>query len=154
MKKKIVTGVLLVLIGIQFIQAPANQGQAETPKDVTHVVQVPANIQHILKASCYDCHSNHTNYPWYSKVNPLGWWLNHHIDEGKSELNFSDFAQYDLKKLDHKLEETAEEVMEGHMPLPAYTWVHANANLTEDQKKQIVDWVKTERQRLGQISAK
>lgn len=76
-------------------------------------------------------------------------WLNHHINEGKSELNFSDFAAYDKKTLDHKLEETAEEVEEGHMPLPAYTLVHADAKLSQQQVKQIVDWVKTERQKLA-----
>jgi hypothetical protein len=92
---------------------------------------------HTLKSSCYDCHSNKTNYPRYSKINPVGMWLNHHIEEGKAELNFSNFAAYDKKNLDHKLEETAEEVAEGHMPLPSYTLVHADAKLSQEQVKQI-----------------
>jgi hypothetical protein len=112
-------------------------------------VEVPGHIQNILKASCYDCHSNHTNYPWYASINPLGLWLDHHIREGKEELNFSDFSRYDKKKLDHKLEETLEEVQEGHMPLPAYLWLHDEAKLNQHQINQVVAWVKNERRKLA-----
>ena len=62
--------------------------RAQTASDITHVAQVPERVQGILKTSCYDCHSNRTVYPWYSKINLVGWWLNHHIEEGKGELNF------------------------------------------------------------------
>jgi hypothetical protein len=149
MGKKILLALLVVFVIIQFIRPERNEGQADTPQDITHYVQVPGNVMNTLKASCYDCHSNRTNYPWYANVNPVGWWLNHHIEEGKDELNFSDFAQYDKKTMDHKLEELAEEVEEGHMPIPAYTFLHTDARLTEQQVNQLVEWVKTERQRFG-----
>lgn len=149
MKKIIVIAVIVLLVGIQFIHPKKNDGNADTPQDITHYVQVPDDVMHVLKSSCYDCHSNHTNYPWYSNVNPVGWWLNSHINEGKSELNFSDFSTYDKKKIDHKLEEMAEQIQEGHMPLPAYTWLHTDAKLSEQEVKLIVEWVKTERQKLA-----
>ncbi len=116
--------------------------------DVTHFVNVPDNVMTVLQGSCYDCHSNRTNYPWYAEVNPVGWWLNNHVEEGKSELNFSDFAQYDIKRMDHKLEEVAEEVAEGHMPLPAYTWIHREAELSPEQVSLIKEWVAAERAKL------
>jgi hypothetical protein len=149
MKKKILYVLLFIFIGIQFIQPKANKGQAATNQDISHYVEVPGHIQNILKASCYDCHSNHTNYPWYASINPLGLWLDHHIREGKEELNFSDFSRYDKKKLDHKLEETLEEVQEGHMPLPAYLWLHDEAKLNQHQINQVVAWVKNERRKLA-----
>jgi len=149
MKKKIFISLLIILVAMQFIRPAENKGQAFSKNDITHFVQVPDSIRNILTASCYDCHSNHTNYPWYAKVNPVGWWLNNHIEEGKAELNFSDFSTYSVKKIDHKLEETAEEVKEGHMPLPNYLWVHADAKLSEAQVNQLVHWVNTERQRLA-----
>jgi hypothetical protein len=149
MKKKILFVLLFTFIAIQFIRPDKNEGQAFTNQDITHYVEVPNHIQNILKASCYDCHSNHTNYPWYSNINPVGLWLNHHIEEGKAELNFSDFSKYDKKRLDHKLEETAEEVQEGHMPLPSYLWLHNDAKLNPQQIEQVVAWVKTERQKLA-----
>ncbi|MGV3588548.1 MAG: heme-binding domain-containing protein [Adhaeribacter sp.] len=149
MKKKIFLILLVVFIFIQFIRPAKNLGQAVTNQDITHSVAVPANIHHILEASCYDCHSNHTNYPWYANVNPVGWWLNHHIEEGKAEINFSDFSGYDKKKLDHKLEEIAEEVQEGHMPLPSYLYLHTDATLNPQQVSQLVSWVNQERQKLN-----
>ena len=148
MKKKILIGLLLLLIGIQFIRPQQNTGPADTPSDITHYMQVPENVLHTLKVSCYDCHSNHTSYPWYAQINPVGLWLTYHVNEGKSELNFSDVATYDKKKLDHKLEEIAEQVNEKEMPLSSYTLIHKDAVLSDEQIKQIVDWVKTERQRL------
>ncbi len=153
MKTKIILIVVAVVVAIQFIRLEPNNGAAETPRDIAHVVQVPGNVMQVLKTSCYDCHSNRTTYPWYSRINPVGWWLDHHIKEGKAELNFSEFAAYDKKRQDHKLEETAEEVQEGHMPLPSYLYAHADAKLSPAQVQLIVDWVKTERGRLA-VSAK
>lgn len=148
MKKIFGFGFLALFIIIQFIRPEENLGEAESSTDMTHFINVPEQVMTTLQASCYDCHSNHTAYPWYSKVNPVGWWLNSHINKGKSELNFSDFADYDIKRMDHKLEEIAEEVQEEHMPLPTYTWIHRDAILNEEQISQIVAWVDTERQKL------
>lgn len=82
-------------------------------------------------------------------MNPVGWWFNNHIEEGKSELSFYGFAQYDVKRMYHKLEETAEELEEGHMPLPAYTWIHSEANLSSEQVSLIKEWITAERVKLG-----
>jgi hypothetical protein len=149
MKRIIGISLLAILLAIQFIRPERNEGEAATEMDVTHFVEVPDNVMTVLQSSCYDCHSNRTNYPWYSNINPVGWWLNNHVEEGKSELNFSDFAQYDVKRMDHKLEEVAEEVEEGHMPLPAYTWIHREAELSPEQISLIKDWVAAERAKLN-----
>ncbi len=154
MKKNILIGLVVLFVGIQFIRPEKNEGSAATPQDVTHFVTVPDAVMTTLKQACYDCHSNHTKYPWYASVSPVSLWLANHVDEGKSELNFSNFAQYDKKRMDHKLEEMAEEVEEGHMPLPAYTLIHQDAKLSEAQQQLIVEWVKTERARLGVIPEK
>lgn len=148
MKRKVFIGFLILLLAIQFIRPTENLGEAEGSQDVTHYVEVPQNVITVLQSSCYDCHSNRTTYPWYSKVNPVGWWLNSHIREGKEELNFSDFSAYDPDRMKHKLEEIAEEVEEGHMPLPSYTWIHRDAILNEEEARLIDTWVKTELQKL------
>ncbi|WP_460669647.1 heme-binding domain-containing protein [Larkinella ripae] len=151
MKQRLFLGLAIVLIGIQFIRPEKNEGAADTPQDITHFVQVPESVMTTLKTACYNCHSNHTDYPWYAQISPVSLWLANHIDEGKRELNFSNFAQYDKKRMDHKLEELAEEVEEGHMPLPAYTLMHQEAKLNETQKNDLVEWVTTERARLGVV---
>jgi hypothetical protein len=93
-----------------------------------------------LEKACYDCHSNNTVYPWYANVQPVGFWLDDHVNEGKGELNFDEFLTYPPKKARHKMEKVVEEVKEGGMPLDSYTWIHKNALLTPEEKTEITAW--------------
>ncbi len=147
--KKIALVFLIMILAIQFFRPAKNQGELEGTNHISSVVPVPSNIGQILKTSCYDCHSNNTVYPWYSEIMPFGWWLNHHIDEGKAELNFSDFKLYSQKKKDHKLEEIKEEVLGKEMPLESYTLIHKNAVLTNVQINIISNWVDDARKTLN-----
>ncbi|OQP60143.1 hypothetical protein A3860_34245 [Niastella vici] len=101
--KKILLGLLIVFLLIQFIQPDKNINRQEQSTDLVKTVNVPYNIQVILKNSCYDCHSNSTRYPWYARVQPLGWLLANHIREGKAELNFNEFGSYALRRQISKL---------------------------------------------------
>src|SRR5688500_5158531 len=116
-KKKIFVSLLLIFVLIQFIRPAKNEGKPYGANDYTHSLSVSPEIKNILETSCFDCHSNKTNHRWYENVQPFGWWMNNHISEGKEELNFSEFNTYSDKKKAHKLEETAEMVEEGEMPL-------------------------------------
>jgi Haem-binding domain len=149
MKKKVLLIILILIIAAQFIQPPHNSGVAAAETDITHVVQVPDTVLALLKHSCYDCHSNHTDYPWYSKITPVNWWLNNHVNEGKAHLNFSTFSTYEPKKMDKKLDESAELIEKGAMPIHSYTWIHKTAVLNEAQRKLLVDWIHTAQ---GQIN--
>jgi len=88
----------------------------------------------------FDCHSNTTNYPWYFNVTPVNYWIADHIEEGKSELNFSKWASYSLKRKEHKMDEVWEEVKKKKMPLDSYTWTHSEANLSQDEIDLVVSW--------------
>ena len=89
---KIIALILLVaFVGIQFIPTERNQSDLVPRTDFLLVNNTPENIGNLLQVSCYDCHSNNTNYPWYNKVQPIAWFLENHIKEGKDELNFSEF---------------------------------------------------------------
>ena len=136
-KKKFLYVVLAILILIQFIRPERNLGKAETE----NTIFVNAEVGTILQTSCFDCHSNYTNYPWYTNIQPIGWWLNHHVDEGKEELNFSEFESYSLKRKLHKLEEIKEMVEEGAMPLSSYTLIHGDTKLSPEQKEILYTWV-------------
>ena len=96
----------------------------------------------LLKSACLDCHSDHTRYPWYNSVTPINYWLNHHIEEGKKHFNISKWAEYSIKRKNHKFEELIEEVEEKEMPLNSYTWTHANARLSDAQIEAIISWAK------------
>jgi hypothetical protein len=152
MVKKILLGLLTVLIIVQFIQPPHNNGSAESAADITHAVQVPDTVMALLKIACYDCHSDRTRYPWYSKITPVNWWLNNHINGGKRNLNFSEFNKGSFKRRIHRLEETADQVEKHEMPISSYLWIHKDARLNDAQRKIIVDWTENARQQLQQDS--
>lgn len=143
MKKKILIGLLVVLVVIQFIRPSRNNGSLETGKDISQLGPVPENVMNSLKTSCYDCHSNKTVYPWYANIQPVAWWLNNHIVEGKDELNFSEFTPYSPRRQYHKLEEVAEVLQENEMPLTSYTLIHRNAILSEEQKAAMTQWAES-----------
>lgn len=141
-------GLLLLLVVAQFIRPEKNTAQLASENDIRVHYNVPGNVLSVLKRACYDCHSNNSSYPWYTNIQPLGWWIQRHIDEGKEHFNFSEFASYSIKKAAHKMEEVAEEVEEGEMPLTNYTWMHAEAKLTDSEKELIVSWAKNLQQQL------
>jgi hypothetical protein len=140
--KKIFLLLLLAFIVIQFFRPAKNiaSGPEAFAKDIATAHTVPADVQLIFQKACYDCHSNNTSYPWYSNIQPVTWWLNDHIKEGKKELNFSEFAGYSIRRKYKKLEEINKEVKEGEMPLDSYTLIHTNAKLTEADKLAIANW--------------
>ena len=140
MKKKLVLGIVFILVAIQFIRIDKSAPESDPKEDILVVENVPSEIGAILKTSCYDCHSNQTVYPWYSNVAPVSWWLKQHINEGRKELNFSEWGVYSERRKDHKLKEIDELVEKGEMPLDSYLWIHGDARLSEQQTKQLVNW--------------
>ncbi len=130
---------LIALIVIQFIH-PKPNASGDTANDISKKYAVPDTVLAILRSSCYDCHSNHTEYPWYNNIQPVAWWLDHHVNEGKHDLNFNEFASYRINRQYHKLEQIAKEVNEGEMPISSYTLIHRYAKLDEGQRKLVADW--------------
>ena len=144
MMKKIVKPSLMVLAGIlvvlQFFRGTPPEVRIDNPNDLIANEIVSAEVATLLRTACYDCHSRESNYPWYSNVTPVSWFMYDHIRHAREELNFSDWATMSKKRKLHKLEEISEEVMEGEMPLPSYTPMHPEAKLTIEQRKLISDW--------------
>jgi len=143
MLKKILIALLAVFIIIQFFRPEKNESN-----DLTYAIstkyEVPDNVNHILAVSCYDCHSNKTRYPWYFNVQPVAWWMNDHITEGKRHLNFSAFTKLPIAFQNKKFEEMVEMVEKKDMPIPSYTYLgmHSEANLSDEQRQTIMDWAK------------
>jgi hypothetical protein len=135
----------IIFIGIQFVRPDKNAGTVDPAKEISAAVPVPAEVDTMLRESCYDCHSNVTRYPWYAEVMPAGWLLADHVDEGKGQLNFSEFAAGSLRRQYHKLEEISEQINEGEMPLKSYLIMHGGAELTGDKKDVLNRWVEASR---------
>lgn len=152
MMKKILMGLLVVLVIIQFIRPAKNTNTATQPNDIAVVMAVPNDVNVVLRKACYDCHSNNSAYPWYANIQPVYWWLNHHIEEGKDELNFSEFGTYKLKRKIKKFNEIAGEVTEGEMPLNSYTWMHKDAKLSKEEANIVINWASLMAHKLEQDS--
>ena len=140
MIRKIALVILLVFVGIQFIPTLRNQNMEVLPTHFTKLYKVPEPIENSLKTSCYDCHSNNTNYLWYDKIQPMAWIVEDHIIEGKKELNFSEFGSYSIRRQKSKLKSIINQIKEDEMPLSSYLLFHRNAKLSEGEKTQMVAW--------------
>lgn len=148
--KKIAIGVAVVFAAMQAFRPARNQSTAVLPTDIAATVAVPQDVVALLKDACYDCHSNNTIYPWYMNVQPVAWFMAHHVTEGKGELNFSEFGSYSKRRQEGKLKAIAKEVEHGDMPLSSYTLMHKSARLTDSQKKQIIAWATAAQDSLRQ----
>lgn len=132
---------LIALIIIQFFRPQKNAGPEIASYQIEAKYNVPEDVHKILQVSCYDCHSNTTKNPWYWGIQPVAWFLNSHIQDGKRELNFSTFSTYPAWRSYRKFKGIAKEVKAGDMPLFSYTLIHRNAVLNADQKLTIENWV-------------
>ncbi|MCG7501881.1 heme-binding domain-containing protein [Tenacibaculum sp. Mcav3-52] len=141
--KKIIIVLLLLLVIVQFFQPEKNEGEITSVQYFIEETKPNDVVHKILKTACFDCHSNLTRYPWYSSITPVNYWLADHVNHGKEELNFSEWATYSLKRKEHKMKEVWEEVEKGKMPLDSYTWMHADARLSKEEVQQITEWAKS-----------
>jgi hypothetical protein len=140
----VVTGfVAIQFFGIDKTNPPINP--AET---LEAAVSVSPDISQILVRSCNDCHTNSTTYPWYANIQPVGWFLKNHIDDGQRKLNFSVFKTYPAKKQVKKLGEICEEVQTKEMPLPSYLWIHRSSVMSESDIKTLCEWTELEKAKI------
>lgn len=141
----ILAGCLIVaFIVLQFFHPAENTGIRDTTADVMNSSHIPDTVAMILQASCYDCHSNNTIYPWYGKISPVSWYMSHHINEGREHLNFSEWTDYSQSEKIGKLDDLCEEVSSGDMPLRSYLFLHGDARLSAEQIRAICDWTESE----------
>jgi len=96
----------------------------------------PPQIAAMLHSACYDCHSSETRWPWYSHIAPMSWLIANDVKEGREHLNLSDWPIDNPIRGAKRLENMSDEVGSGEMPLPKYTKIHADARLTEVERKE------------------
>jgi len=142
----------LVLIGLfvilQFFQPDRNLGPLDSENDLVAASMIPDSLANILKKSCYGCHSNHTDYPWYSYISPVSWFLEKHIRDGKEELNLSDYKSLDKSEKIGVMTDIYDVVEAGSMPLSGYVLIHRDALLTEEEIEAICYWSDMEALRI------
>jgi len=125
---------LIALIVIQFIPV-----KRTNPASISEI-DAPAEVKAIFTNSCFDCHSNETVWPWYSYVAPASWLLVSDVNEGRENLNFSNWGNLDRSKQTKLREEIWEEIREERMPLWQYRILHPGSKLSQEQKNLIRNW--------------
>ena len=141
--KIMLTIVLFIFIAIQFYQPALNvdKGQVYTT-DFTQVYKMPVEVKAMFQTSCYDCHSNNTNYAWYDYVQPARALVENHIKNAKQDLNFYEWCTYSNRKQERLLNSIKEQIETKQMPLSSYTIMHENAKLNDEQIKVLTNWLK------------
>lgn len=131
----------MLFIAIQFVRPIHNQSRQVLSTDVSKVILVPDSVLTLLKIACFDCHSNSTDYPWYSNVQPMGWLMAYHIREAKNQLNFSEFGSYSQRRQLSKLDGISNSIKDDIMPLKSYKIMHKSARLSPDEKLLLINWI-------------
>jgi Haem-binding domain len=139
MFRKILLVLFALFIIIQFVR-PAKNRSADSTRSMASLYPVPADVRKILETSCADCHSNKTVYPWYAEVQPVGWWLNNHVKEGKRHFNLDDFTGRRIGWQFKKMDDCIEQLNNDEMPLETYTMIHHNARLSPADKQTLISW--------------
>lgn len=134
---------LIALIAIQFFHPKKNIHEGDQPNSIAKKFPVSADVKIILDKACMDCHSNNTRYPWYNNIQPVAWWLNNHVIDGKKELNFDEYINRRPRFQYRRMEQTIDLVKKGEMPLDSYTWTHKDAILSEEEKTKLFDWAQS-----------
>lgn len=134
--KRLGIGSIFILIALQFVPVertnPPEHGQSGAP----------AQVETILRRACYDCHSNETNWPWYSQIAPASLLMARDVKEGRREVNFSTWDQYDAGRRARKLKEIAKEVQDGDMPPWYYVPLHPDAKLSAADSEIVINWTR------------
>lgn len=134
---------LITLVVIQLFRPSKNIQAGMAANHISSQFAIPGDVKIILEKACYDCHSNTTRYPWYFNIQPVGIWMNNHVEEGKRGLNFSEYTDKRLRFQYHKMEDLIDEVKKEEMPLDSYTWIHKDAILTDTEKNKLMDWAQS-----------
>ncbi len=137
----------LLFVGAQFYRPDRTNPPVDAGKTLAANTRMTPEVEAILRRSCNDCHSSETVWPWYSNVAPASWFLQRHVDEGRRELSFSEWATYPKRKRERKLHEMCEQVESGEMPLKSYLPLHPEARLSDEDKRVVCEWTRAEEQR-------
>jgi hypothetical protein len=137
------------LVIAQFFGPAKTNPASDAAQSIESRMQLTPQVAAIIDRSCKDCHSNRTHWPWYSHVAPVSWFVIDHVNEGRENLNFSEWGRYSQRDVDGVLRQICREVRAGAMPLSSYTPLHPGSSLSPDDVKTLCDWTTAERARIA-----
>ena len=131
---------IIILVLIQLYRPERFRTDEITQDDITKKLPVPENVRKIMERSCYDCHSNHTKWPWYSNIAPVSWLVIMDVNDGRKKMNFSEWGKISQSKQVLRLESICEEITDREMPLKNYLLIHRDAELSDSDRDILCSW--------------
>ncbi len=133
---------LLVVVwaAVAFVLPHPTNAEVDPANRIDVQTAAPDDIAALLHTSCFDCHTEETRWPWYTNVFPASVLVRHDVCEARAALNMSRWSEYSVFEQADFLDEMCGEVEEGHMPLPAYLWLHGEARLSDAQVEALCAW--------------
>lgn len=132
--KQLLLVTLLILVAVQFVPVERTNPPVESPT----VGSQP--VMDLFRRACFDCHSNETIWPWYSKVAPFSWLFAYDVNRGREKLNFSTWNRPRLQDQNILKAEIWKQVKFGNMPPPFYVLGHPAGRVTTDEHPRIRNW--------------
>lgn len=138
----------LGLVTMQVLSPARTNPSADPSLSLGAQIPVPEPVAALLRRACYDCHSNETTWPWYSRVAPASWLVVHDVDEGRGQMNFSRWAEYNEFDRADMLDEACSLASSGKMPLRPYRMMHSEARLSRQDIDALCAWTRAEIERI------
>src|SRR5207245_6003190 len=132
-----------------FIRPARTNPPVDESQTIFARTQMTPPVAAILNRSCADCHSNKTEWPWYTNVAPVSWFIVDHVNTGRTFLNFSEWDRYDQDRQERKLRQMCDQVTDGVMPLSTYTPLHPGSKLSATDVKVLCDLTDDARERAS-----
>ncbi|HFC12448.1 MAG TPA: hypothetical protein ENJ56_06350, partial [Anaerolineae bacterium] len=149
---------ILLSIGLFLVAQLVPYGRNHTnPPVVTNIAWDSPETEQLVKAACYDCHSNETIWPWYSNIAPVSWLVQRDTEEGREKLNFSEWSTAQTITLrqvqdddeeeeeareggerENGVDEIVEQIEKGKMPPLIYPITHPNARMSDADRAQLI----------------
>lgn len=139
-KKNILIGLLIIFIGMQLVGIDRSVPMVDPNGTFEAMLgeTAPDGMMTLIKDACYDCHSYQTEYPWYSSIAPVSFWLKGHVDNGRDKLNFDLWNSYSAERQKIKMENAVMSIQDKWMPLFSYTIAHPESKLDDDQRQAMI----------------
>ena len=150
--KWLVISLAVLFLAIQLVRPARTNPAVDESQTIFARAQMTPPVAAIFNRSCVDCHSNKTVWPWYTNIAPLSWFIIDHVNEGRRNMNLSEWGKLQVDRQSKKLQQICDEVTDGGMPLSTYTPLHPGSKPTPADVKVLCDWTDAERARLSSIT--
>tara|TARA_B100000780_G_scaffold82750_1_gene56533 strand:- start:783 stop:1229 length:447 start_codon:yes stop_codon:yes gene_type:complete len=141
-KRNLLIAALAVFALMQLKGIDPTQIEMNPASDFLLIEKAPKELAGLIQTSCYDCHSNTIHYPWYANIAPVSWWIQGHVDHGREKVNFAEWDKYTLEERDSLKRLSADVIEKKWMPILTYKIIHKESRLNEEQRTQLVGWLK------------